>query len=208
MSATPATVQAYKARTVLLELLEARGFDVEAYAGSSMVEVHAMLQAKQMDMLVTNPNTGGKAYVKYSPWKALRTNDVYDWVEDLYHIDGTLGSDDELIVIAAQSPNDSIKKVLRDLWTKDAVFITVFGLAHLQFNILKHTLVPSHRALDSAAADAISKKYKISNTAQVPDLSRFSPVAAAIGLRPGMWCEILRPSRTAIRTPFYRICSP
>ena len=41
---------------------------------------------------------------------------------------------------------------------------------------------------------------------QFPDISRFDPVAQAIGIRPGQVCEIIRPSKTAISAPYYRIC--
>ena len=41
---------------------------------------------------------------------------------------------------------------------------------------------------------------------QLPEISRFDPVAQAIGMRPGNICEIIRPSKTAIYAPYYRIC--
>ena len=55
--------------------------------------------------------------------------------------------------------------------------------------------------------DEIFEKYNITNESQIPDISRFSPPALAIGIRPGELCEIIRPSKTAITAPFYRICS-
>ncbi len=207
-SATPAVVQAFKARRVMLELLQARGYDTTPYEGSSMTEVHAMLQARQMDMLLKDPTTGRKAYVKFHPTKALRAANVYDWVEDLYHLEGTLGPEDELIVIAKDGPNDSIQKVLRELWGRGKVFLIIIGMAHLQFNITKHVLVPPHRVMSDEESAAVTARYKITSASQIPDISRFSPVAAAIGLRPGGWCEITRSSRTAVKSKFYRICSP
>ena len=47
----------------------------------------------------------------------------------------------------------------------------------------------------------------IINNEQFPDISRFDPVAQVIGIRPGQVCEILRPSKTAITAPYYRICN-
>jgi DNA-directed RNA polymerase subunit H (RpoH/RPB5) len=52
----------------------------------------------------------------------------------------------------------------------------------------------------------IIKKYNISDRSLLPDISRFDPVARAIGLRPGNVCHIIRPSKTAIETNYYRIC--
>ena len=41
---------------------------------------------------------------------------------------------------------------------------------------------------------------------EFPELSRFDPVAQAIGIRPGQVCKITRASKTAIEAPYYRIC--
>ena len=49
-------------------------------------------------------------------------------------------------------------------------------------------------------------KFNITDKIQFPDISRFDPVARAIGLRPGEVCKIIRPSKTAITTNYYRIC--
>jgi len=79
-------------------------------------------------------------------------------------------------------------------------------LKRLQFNILKHELVPPHRVLTTAEKNAIKQRYNIMEEMQFPEISRFDPVAQAIGLRPGEVCEILRPSKTAISAPYYRLC--
>ena len=49
-------------------------------------------------------------------------------------------------------------------------------------------------------------KYHITNISQFPEISRFDPVAQALGMRPTQVCEILRPSPTAIVSPYYRYC--
>ena len=50
------------------------------------------------------------------------------------------------------------------------------------------------------------KQYNITNDNEFPEISRFDPVAQAIGLRPGKLCKIIRPSPTAINTEYYRMC--
>jgi DNA-directed RNA polymerase subunit H (RpoH/RPB5) len=67
-------------------------------------------------------------------------------------------------------------------------------------------LVPPHRVLDESEKIAIKNRYNIVNDNEFPELSRFDPVAQAIGIRPGQVCEINRPSKTAISAPYYRIC--
>ena len=167
-----------------------------------------MLQNNQLDMLVENEKTGRKAYVKYHLGKTLRGNNIMDYIDDLFTLDSVLTREDDLIVIGRDGANDSMEKALRQIWSQHKYLITVVGMKALQFNILKHELVPPHRVLSEEDAIEIKKKYNIANDSQLPDLSRFSPVSLAIGVRPGQLVEIMRPSKTAISAPFYRICSP
>ena len=200
-------VQITKSRDNILAQLEKRGYDVENYKGASVAQVHVMFQNTQLDMLVTNPDTGKKAYVKYHLGKSLRSNNIMDMIDDLFTLDSVLNKDDDLIVIARDLSNDSMKKSLREIWSKMKYLITVIGVKQLQFNILEHDLVPPHHVLTSEETSDIKKRYNIIDDSQLPDISRFSPVSLAIGIRPGEVCEIIRPSRTAITAPFYRICS-
>ena len=80
------------------------------------------------------------------------------------------------------------------------------NIKRLQFNILDHILVPEHRVMDNNNVEEIMRKYNITNKNQFPDISRFDPVAQIIGLRPGQVCNILRSSKTAIITNYYRVC--
>jgi DNA-directed RNA polymerase subunit H (RpoH/RPB5) len=67
-------------------------------------------------------------------------------------------------------------------------------------------LVPEHTIISDKDVDEVMKKYNIKNKTEFPDISRFDPVARAIGLRPGKVCKIIRPSKTAITTEYYRVC--
>lgn len=199
--------QIVKSRNNILAILKQRGFDVSIYENQSVSHIHIMSQTDQLDMLLSNPDTGKKAYVKYHLGKTLRQNNILDYVDDLYTLDNVLKKEDDLIVIGREIANETMEKSLGQLWSQHKYLIIVFGLKALQFNILQHTHVPPHRVLSSGEAIAIKKKYNITNDSQLPDISRFSPVAQAIGIRPGELCEIIRPSKTAVSAPFYRICS-
>jgi DNA-directed RNA polymerase subunit H (RpoH/RPB5) len=95
---------------------------------------------------------------------------------------------------------------LKHIWEKDGLFIVIENIKRLQYNILKHTLVPEHTIIDDKQVDEVMKKYNIKNKMEFPDISRFDPVARVIGLRPGDVCKIIRPSKTAITTEYYRVC--
>ena len=72
-------------------------------------------------------------------------------------------------------------------------------------------MVPPHSILtDSTEIETFIKNYNINPkyiTKSLPDISRFSPVALVIGIRPGEICKIERDSKTAINSLFYRICT-
>ncbi len=200
-------VQIFKSRANMLDILKSQGYNVEDYEGSSIHEVHSMFQAKQMDMLVSKNDGTKKAYIKYHLAKSLRPNNLYEYIDDLYNLEEVLTNADDLIIIMKDDPNETIIKTLRNIWEQDGTFITIFSMQRLQFNILKHSLVPPHIVLTSDEANKLKIQYNVKDDSQLPDISRFSPVAQAIGMRPGDMCKIIRPSKTAISTTFYRICS-
>ena len=202
--------QIYKSRNNLLEILGTQGYDISPYENTSLNEVNIMESTKQLDMILSTKKDkkNKKCYVKYHNDKNLRPGPIYEMIEDLYNLEQLLTKDDDLIIIVGDEPNEPLIKTLKNLWQQEGIFITVFNIKRLQFNILKHELVPKHTILTEAESDALRKKYNIMNDSQIPDISRFSPVSLAIGIRPGEICEITRPSKTAINSKFYRICSP
>lgn len=200
-------IEVFKARNNILKQLDFQDFKTEDYEGSNINEINSMFNTKQLDMLVENPTTGKKAYVKFHLSKSLRNNNIQEYIEDLFNLDNILKKSDDLIIVLKDEPNDSLIKIVKNIWEQQNIFIILYNIKRLQFNILEHELVPSHRVLSEKEASDIKKKYNIKDDSQIPDISRFSPVSLAIGIRPGDMCEIMRPSKTAIMAPFYRICS-
>jgi DNA-directed RNA polymerase subunit H (RpoH/RPB5) len=159
-----------------------------------------------MDMLLKKTTLDKSAYIKYHLGKSLRPVNIYDYVEDLFTLEEVLQKKDDLIVIMKDEPNETIRKTLMDIWEKDGIFITVINIKRLQYNIMNHQLVPPHIVLSAEEAKQVKQKFNIHDDSQIPDISRFSPVSQVIGLRPGELCRIERPSKTAIKAEFYRIC--
>ena len=83
----------------------------------------------------------------------------------------------------------------------------MYNLERLQFNLLEHSYVPKHVIMNEAEIIEMKKKYNIKDDIEIPEISRFDPVAVAIGMRPGDVCKIVRPSKTAITANYYRLCS-
>ena len=118
----------------------------------------------------------------------------------------TLQKEDTLFIIIKDEPNETLINEIKHIWEAEGIFIVIESIKRLQFNILKHVLVPPHRIMLESEVREIEKKYNITDRTLFPDISRFDPVARAIGLRPGNVCHIIRPSKTAIETNYYRIC--
>ena len=214
-SSTGVVSMIYKSRTTLLELLREQNYDVGDYENFGVNEIHAMYTnkdaPKQLDMVCSSIKGNAKqkkVYVKYHLGKTLRVENIQDYIDDLFHIDKVLDNKtDTLIIVIKQEINQTLMNILNEFWDKNKVFIIIFTLERLLFNILQHQYVPKHTILNEDEKTEVLKKFNIINVKQLPDISRFDPVAQAIGMRPGDICCIERPSKTAIISKYYRYCT-
>ena len=213
--------QIYKSRCVLLELMKEQNYNISEYDGFSVNEINTMKINNQLDMILSknqyeekieeenvikSVNNEKKIYIKYYLGKSLRPNNLQEMIDDLFYIEEILTKTDTLLVVVKDEVNETLLNTLRHIWESDKIFIIIIPLQRLQFNILEHVLVPPHRILNEAEKIKIKKRYNIINDELFPELSRFDPIAKAIGIRPGEVCEITRPSKTAITSFYYRIC--
>ena len=199
-------VNIYKSRKNLLEILDERGFSTINYTNLSISEISILAESEQLDMLLDNEINKKKIYVKYYINKVLKPQNVYDIVEDLFHLENLLSKKDDLMIITKDEPNETLIQTIKDIWMSENIYIAVVNIKRLQFNILKHDLVPKHSILNEEEEDKFKKKYNILNNSQIPDISFFSPVSIVMGFRPDDIIKIIRKSRVAINTEFYRVC--
>jgi DNA-directed RNA polymerase subunit H (RpoH/RPB5) len=225
----------YNARKNLLDLLTVQGYDVEGYTNFGVNEVNAMYAHKQLDMLVETKTSSSssssdkgkeknrpkkKAYIKFHLEKMLSSGHINDLIEDLYVLgsggeiggmgtsananDTVLTEKDTLIIVTKQEVK-TMNQYLNQLFLQGR-FIVLLSLDRLQFNILNHQYVPPHTILLKEEVDEMMKKYNVADKSQLPDISRYDPVALAIGMRPGDVCKIDRASKSAIHSTYYRVC--
>jgi DNA-directed RNA polymerase subunit H (RpoH/RPB5) len=202
------TAAVYKSRSVLLELMKMQGYNTNDYDGFSVNEVNTMKTNNQLDMILEKegPDNKTKIYIRYYLAKSLRPANLQEMIDDLFNVEEVLNKNDILMIVVKDEVNETLVNTLKHIWEQDKIFIIIQNLKRLQFNVLKHVLVPPHRILSDAEVLAVKTRYNIMNDAQFPDISRFDPVAQAIGIRPGQVCEIIRPSKTSISAPYYRMC--
>lgn len=205
--------QIFNSRRIILDLMSKQGYNVDDYANFSINEVNSMKQNNQLDMLletkeeiVNTINPKKKIYIRYFLGPRLVAKNLQEMIDDLFILTETLNKKDTLFIIIKDEPNETLINEIKHIWESEGIFIVIESIKRLQFNILEHAYVPPHFVIPDAEVDEIMKKYNITEKNQFPDISRFDPVARVIGLRPGQLCKIIRPSKTAIQSNYYRIC--
>ena len=197
----------YKSRNTILELLDDLEYETKEDAGFSINEIDSMFVKQQLDLLLTHRTNGKKVYVKYYlDAKQIRPANLDNIIEDLYVIDNVLTNADTLIIITEDEPNDTIVNRLKYLYDHDGKFVVIHSIKRLQFNILNHKLVPMTEIIDAKEIEEMKTKYNMKNVQQLPEISRFDPLALAMCMRPGEICKIYRNSATALSYHYYRIC--
>ena len=150
-----------------------------------------------------------KIYVKYHLEKTIRKLD--DIVEDLFVGENSetpiLSKEtDTLVIITDEEPNDTLLKSLRYKNDNEGIFIVVFNIRRLQFNVRKHILSPDIRVIGSEELEQLKDKIKITSLSQFPEISRFDPLAMSIFMRPSQVCHIIRDCPTSVKEDYYRVC--
>jgi DNA-directed RNA polymerase subunit H (RpoH/RPB5) len=205
MASSQHIISFYKSRKTIIELLRRLDYNVLDYESFSINEIDAMSKNSQMDMLIYHKDHTKKVYIKYVPF--VRQNNLDNIVDDLFISENILNrADDMLILISDDEPNDMILSKVNYLFEHDGIFVVIHNIKRLQFNILNHSLVPNMRILSDEEKSQIMKQYNIHDLSQLPEISRFDPLALALCMKPKQVCEIERNSITAMETKYYRVC--
>ena len=197
----------YKSRKNILDILFEQDYKVSDYEGFTINEIDAMYANTQLDMLINHDKNGRKIYIKYYlTAKQIRPQNLEDIIEDLFTVENILTKEDTLVIIIEDEPNDTILTRLKYLYDHDGIFVIIHNIRRLQYNLLKHRLVPDCYLLDDKEREDLMKKYNIKQPMQLPEISRFDPQALVMCLRPGDICKFVRNSATAMTYDYYRIC--
>ena len=126
----------YKSRNIMLNVFKRRGFDITDHEDRSIVEIQSMANAKppQLDMLLKKNNGEKKCWIKYHLTGKIRPNQIYEYVEDLFYNEEILDKQDDLIIVVKENPNDTLIKLMIDLWNNDDVFVTIYNIHNYLYN--------------------------------------------------------------------------
>jgi DNA-directed RNA polymerase subunit H (RpoH/RPB5) len=203
-------IKLFKSRNTILALLEDIEYDIDEYKLFNCNEIDAMNKTSQLDMFMTHKRNGSKVYVKYhlpEKQKQISKTALDHIIEDLYHHhDHILTKSDALVIIIDEEPNESNIMRLNYLYDNEGIFIVMFNIKRLQYNIKGHYLVPNMTILSDPDADRLMKERQITSLSQLPEISRYDPQAMVLLMRPSQICKIDRTSKTALYTTYYRTC--
>jgi hypothetical protein len=168
----------FKSRKNILDILYEQNYKTSDYEGFTINEIDAMYSNTQLDMLINHDTNGRKIYIKYYlTAKQIRPQNLEDIIEDLFTVENVLTKEDTLAIIIEDEPNDTILTRLKYLYDHDGIFVVIHNIHRLQYNLLKHRLVPECYLLDEKEREELMKTYNIKNPMQLPEISRFDPQA-------------------------------
>lgn len=205
----------YKSRKTLLEQFKTRGLDIKHLDNITENEIKLMLANKDIDFELTNGDN--KISIKYLITPKLRNTTLRNQIlsfmqeEQILDEDGNMNKEinidnHELIFIVKENPNDSLIKVIDEMYNEYKLYINIFWLNTLLFNILEHEYVPEHIKITNEDFKEIKQVYNLASKQQLPLISRHDPIAKILGIRPGEVVKIIRPSPTCGKYITYRCC--
>tara|TARA_Y100000991_G_scaffold197422_1_gene167869 strand:+ start:449 stop:1072 length:624 start_codon:yes stop_codon:yes gene_type:complete len=195
----------FKSRKILLELLSERGYNIESQNNFTENEVRIMAQQKQLDFELEN--NGKKVFVKYLIATKIRNNSLRNFLTEFLEENPNIEpSSTDFIIILKDKPNDSLLKVVDDFYSEKQIYINLFYIKNLLFNILKHEYVPDHKIIKESEFKEIKNNYNLNSRYQLPIINRHDAVSNVLGIRPGVVVKITRPSKTAGQYVSYRCC--
>jgi DNA-directed RNA polymerase subunit H (RpoH/RPB5) len=202
----------YKSRTNIIYYLTEMGFDCSAYERFSMEELDAIQKSNNLDFMVLKEEE--KCYVRYmtedantkNPANSVKKLNISNIIDTMFMQEGVLNEKDTLVLITNEYSVDSIHKALKNIWELKQIYVVLFDLKQLQLNVLKHRLVPKHVKLSASEKTELYQSLNIEEDRQLPEISRFDPVAKTLFLRPGEVCRITRFDKISYTNEFYRVC--
>lgn len=201
----------YKSRNTILKFMAMQKYNINDYEQFSINEIDAMYVNSQLDMLLTHIEEPKKVYIKYylstkQTNKQIRPANLDNIIEDLYYIDNALTKSDTLIIIIDEEPNETIINRMKYLYERDGIFVVIHNIKRLQFNIFEHSLIPKVDILTEKEVDDLRVKLNLKSIKQLPEISRFDPLALAMNMRPNQVAKFTRSSPTVVNSIHYRYC--
>jgi DNA-directed RNA polymerase subunit H len=210
----------YRSRLTLLDILDARGYQVEMYRKFSPAEATAAAAASSLvalNFIATNRNDPNKKCdVRYANVSRPKLETFFDDVEDadsentevVVMMYGPVMEAHHKIALSQymkpkEQPNERGEKVRRKLR------VSFFCIETIVINPLKHVMVPKHEIVPEDKHKPLMESMYITSKSKFPEIKfHADPIARCIGAVPGDIVKITRPSASSGEAIIYRVCAP
>ena len=200
----------FESRSVILEMLNDRNYNIENYINYNQDEINVLYTQSTKTSVENNPidiqvsKGSHKLLLKYVLNK-IRISNICNLVTEL--VEDYEENDTIILVIKDKLNNkDTLEKCFDNILTEKKIFVQLFELDKLMYNVTKHVLVPKHKILNDGEKHDLLTRYSLSSYNQLPIILKTDPVAQYIGMKNGDVCEITRASQTHGIYTNYRYC--
>jgi DNA-directed RNA polymerases I, II, and III subunit RPABC1 len=204
----------FLSRPIILELIEDRGYDTQAYSNFTAEEIEIMFKSVStktselsvLDIQLTNKNKN-KIIIKYNLSPRIRVSNIINLTETL--LEENLSEGDTLIIIIRDSlsSDDALEEYFKQVYNEHKIFCQYFWINALTFNLTQHEMVPTHEIISDDEKALLIKNLQITNLDKLPSIKKNDPVAKYYGMKEGDVCKITRKSETAGNYISYRLCN-
>ena len=178
-----------KSFVILKEMLKDIDIDTKNLDSISDTELNIMFKSNKIFSLNVNDSMN----IVYHINNKFKINELKKY----------LGNNDHVIVIFKEKINNLNIKNMRD---QNNVFIEIFMMKELQFNISKHLLVPKHEIMnDQVEINRLLSTYSLKKN-QLPIILHSDPMARYLNVKVGDIVKITRDSPSAGIAIVYRYC--
>ena len=206
-----------RSRPTILEILNDRGYDVDAHKGISPEEIF-LIAARTPELLkIVAPKKADSSapmeravvyYMVSNPIRQRTEVEVSKLWDHEKNPDDLDPANDEVIVILSEPAHDVFHIQASKQWTEYKRRVNFFQLKNLISNPAKHTFVPPHRKLSPEEIAELLKIGHILSKSQLPHIKYHVDMQTRVhGLVPGDVVEITRASETSGTATSYRVCS-
>jgi len=211
-----------RSRPIVLELLEARGYDTTPYQDQAPSAVYNLAMAS-LNMPGAPPLKIRVQRREDAPQSPYQTCEVIYLIFEkikptiqrrqfeegpgrwsyIEHPENT-----DYIFIFGEAYHECFDAVAMQAWQKK-VKVSFFHIKQLIMNPTKHVYVPKHTRVSADALPALKKELNLTSLNRLPFIKYHIDIQARwLGLTPGEVIQIIRPSITAGETDVYRLCVP
>jgi DNA-directed RNA polymerase subunit H (RpoH/RPB5) len=208
-----------RSRPIVLELLEARGYDTTTYLDQAPSAVYSLAMASQnqtgaapLKIRVKRQENAPPSpyefceviYLIFEKIKATIQRKEFEGDGRWEHIKNPENTD--YIFILGEPYHESFDLVAGQAWQKK-VKISFFHIKQLILNPSKHVLVPKHERVLADGIPELKKQLNLVTLNRLPFIKYHIDMQARwLGLTPGEVIKITRPSPTAGMSEGYRLC--